>query len=171
MDIEIVEELPRHIDAVRRVNDAAFEQPDESQLIDALRHEQAVTLSLVALDGEQVVGHVLFSPGTIDVDARLVDAVALGPMAVLPSHQHRGIGSQLVRRGLERIREQAHRIVFVLGHPTYYPRFGFHRASMFGVRCEYKAPDDAFMIMELRPGALKGVRGIARYHRAFETVV
>lgn len=171
MEIRVVEELPWHIDAVRRVNDEAFEQPDESQLIDSLRRENAITLSLVALDNDDVVGHILFTPGCIAGEACRVEAVALGPMAVLPSHQHRGVGSILVREGLQRIRDGAHRIVFVLGHPTYYPRFGFHRANMFGIRWEHNAPTEAFMIMELSPGALKGVKGIAKYHPAFELVV
>ena len=171
MDIRIVEELPCHTDAVRRVNDEAFEQPDESQLIDALRREGAIMLSLVALEAGDVVGHIVFSPGCITGDTCNVEAVALGPMAVLPTHQHQGIGSMLVREGLQQIREKAHRIVFVLGHPTYYPRFGFHRSNMFGIRWEHDAPADAFMIMELRPGALKGVKGTAKYHPAFELVV
>jgi len=171
MEIRIVGELPCHANAVRRVNDEAFEQPDESQLIDALRREQAVTLSLVALADDEVVGHVMFSPGCIAGETCHVDAVALGPMAVLPSHQHQGIGAMLVREGLQQIRGRAHRIVFVLGHPTYYPRFGFHRANMFGIRWEHDAPADAFMIMELHPGALKGVKGVAKYHPAFELVV
>ena len=150
---------------IRDVNEAAFGRSDEADLIDGLRAEGAVLLSLVAeLDG-QIAGHILFSRMTVETPQGPVAAVALAPMAILPDHQRCGIGSQLVDRGLDELRGRGERIVIVLGHRLYYPRFGFspekarHLASPF--------PPDAFMALELCEGALAGVHGTVRYPAAF----
>ena len=81
-----------------------------------------------------------------------------------------GIGGSLIREGLARCREVGACAVVVLGHPTYYPRFGFNPSSRFGIGCEYDVPDDVFMVQELRPGSLNGKSGIVRYHAAFKDV-
>ena len=156
--------------AVRRVNELAFKGPNEAALVDALRAARAVVLSLVAVEQGDIVGHILFTPVEIASGSESVAAVGLAPMAVLPSHQGRGIGSELVRQGLAELRRADHDIVVVLGHPEYYPRFGFRRASGYDVRWERAAPDEAFMLLELRSGALRGRGGIARYHRAFKKI-
>ena len=140
------------------MNRLAFGGSEEADIIEALRAAHAVTLSLVAADPE-VVGHVLFSPVRIGDIA----AVGLAPMAVHPARQRSGIGSALIRAGLSRLRDAGQRIVVVLGHASYYPRFGFERASLHGIRWEHPCPDEAFMALALHPGALDGVSGVARY--------
>jgi putative acetyltransferase len=158
--------------AVRAVNLAAFPTPAEADLVDALRNQARPLVSLVAeLDGE-IVGHILFSPVTLDAQPAL-RLMGLAPMAVRPSHQRRGIGAALLRAGLDRCREQGAQAVIVLGHPGYYPRFGFTPAatgSSAGLRCEYDAPQDAFMQVELVPGSLTGVAGTVRFHPAFRAL-
>ena len=96
--------------------------------------------------------------------------MGLAPMAVAPSHQHQGIGSALVRAGLERCKALGAGAVIVLGHPEYYPRLGFSPAVRFGIGCEYDAPQEAFMVVELQPGYLRGVSGTIQYHDAFKNV-
>jgi putative acetyltransferase len=152
--------------AVRAVHEAAFPTPAEANLVDLLRQQAAPLISLVAKDGDAIVGHILFSPVTIDGRANL-NAMGLAPMAVLPAHQRRGVGSSLVRAGLDVCRHRGVDAVVVLGHAAFYPRFGFQPASRFGIRSEYDVPDDVFMAIELRPGALAGPAGLVRYHAAF----
>lgn len=96
--------------------------------------------------------------------------LGLAPMAVAPSHQRQGIGSALVRAGLERCRALGSGAVVVLGHPAYYPRFGFSPSVHFGIRSEYEVPEEAFMVLELQPGFLRGISGTVQYHAAFAKV-
>ena len=154
------------VPAIRAVNLAAFDTALEADLVAALRLQADPVLSLVAEDEGTVVGHILFSPVTLDGDSRLRIA-GLAPMAVIPSRQRRGIGALLVRQGLEHCRHAGFTGCVVLGHAEYYPRFGFAPASRFGFRSEYEVPDDVFMAMELVPGALAGKSGMIRYHPAF----
>ena len=153
--------------AVREVNDRAFGQPLEGQLVDALRAHGGVLLSLVAVVDGQVVGHILYTPASIASDRESVVGAALGPMAVLPEHQRRGIGTKLVEAGNRKLREDARPFVVVLGHAEYYPRFGFTRASESGIRCEWDVPDDVFMVLALDPDRMRGVRGTVRYRPEF----
>lgn len=155
--------------AVRAINVAAFGRAAEADLVDALRGQAQPCVSLVAAVDDAVVGHVMFSPVTVDGHPH-AQLMGLAPMAVQASHRGRGIGSALVRAGLDRCRMLQRDTVVVLGHPDYYPRFGFSPASRYGVRCPYEAPDEAFMLLELRPGALRGVHGTARYHPAFDAL-
>lgn len=155
---------------VRRVNEAAFGRPEEAALVDALREVARPFVSLVAADEGQVVGHIFFSPVSIEADGGAHEATGLAPMAVLPEYQRRGVGSLLVREGLRECLRAGHTIVVVLGHAQYYSRFGFERASDKGLRCEYEVPEEAFMVTELRPGALDGVRGLVKYHEVFGSV-
>jgi putative acetyltransferase len=160
-------EEPRDADAVRRVNELAFGQPTEANLVCELTAAGASTLSLVAEEGGCVVGHILFSPVTIETHAGQVIAVGLAPMAVLPDQQRKGIGTRLVQEGLAELKRLGHEVVVVVGHPDYYPRFGFSRASGFGLRTEIDCSDEAFMAIELRPGALAGRAGVVRYRPEF----
>lgn len=157
--------------AVDRVNERAFGRREEAELVAMLHRSGKIILSLVALQDEQVVGHILFTPMRIKRETGPdVPAVGIGPVAVLPEFQRSGIGSVLMEKGLEQCRLTGQRIVFVLGHPAYYPRFGFQPANQYGIRCAYDVPEDAFMVLELEPGALKGISGIAHYQLEFDGV-
>lgn len=161
------DETAADVAAVRRVHATAFATPEEAKLVDALRAAARPLVSLVAeVDGE-IVGHVVFSPVTLP-DHPEVHLMGLAPLAVVPAHQRRGIGGALTRAGLERCRELGVGAVVVLGHPDYYPRFGFERAEAFGVGCQFGAPSEAWMLLELEPGCLGAARGIARWHPAFD---
>ena len=153
------------IDAIRVVNNTAFGQPAEGAIVDALRDANALTISLVARENGPVVGHVAFSSVTTVKTGALV--LGLGPVAVMPAEQRRGIGGALIREGLDQARSSGWAGVVVLGHPEYYTRFGFVPASRFGIRCEYDVPDEVFMALELTPAGLTGCAGIVRYHAAF----
>jgi putative acetyltransferase len=170
--ISIRAERPRDHTAVYEVNKLAFGQPAEAELVEGLRRSTAFIpeLSLVACDGERVVGHILFTRITIESPGRSTPALALAPMAVLPTHQRRGIGSMLVREGLDHCRRLGHGIVVLLGHAEYYPRFGFTLARPLGIVAPFPVPDEAFMVLELTPGALEGVDGTVRYPAEFDGV-
>ena len=168
--LEIRDERDEDIAGVRLVHEQAFGQPQEARLVDALRQAGGVLLSLVAGDGSAIVGHILFSPVAIASDKGRFAAVGLGPLAVLPAAQRKGVGSALVRAGLARLREAGHEAIVVLGHPEYYPRFGFRRASERGIRWEHEAPDEAFMVLELQPGSLAGHDGVVAYRPEFNDV-
>lgn len=155
--------------AVRRVNELAFGQPDEAALVEALR-SVSPHVSLVAVDDLQVVGHIFFSPVTIESEGPGAAAMGLAPMAVLPERQNQEIGSRLVREGLEECRRIGFGVVVVLGHPNYYPRFGFVPAATKGLRCKWPVPDEVFMVTELTPGALRGLRGLVEYRPEFDNV-
>jgi len=149
---------------IRAVNEAAFGGSGEADLVDELRDEHAL-LSLVAeLDGA-IVGHILFSRMSVRASAALVSAVALAPLAVHPDHQHKGIGGRLVRHGLELLRARGEKIVIVVGHPGYYPRFGFSTGK--AKLLEGPFPSEAFMALELSEGALDGIQGPVVYPPAF----
>jgi len=155
---------------VRLVNERAFDRAGEADLVDALRKNAHPQVSLVAEVDGQIVGHIFFSPVSVESEDSSSTAMGLAPMAVLPEFQKQAIGSQLVRRGLEKCRRMGHDVVVVLGHAAYYPRFGFVPAKMKGLRCEYPVPDDAFMVVELREGALAGRRGLVKYCPEFTSV-
>ena len=169
------DERPEDASGVRRVLERAFGQADEADLVDRLRKAGAVTVSSVALDRsddggagpQKVIGHILFSPVTIAGRHPPMQAIGLAPMAISPEHQRRGIGTALVEAGLALCREQGVALVVVLGHPTYYSRFGFRPAHRAGLSCEYDAPPEAFMALELATGALESCSGTVRYHPVF----
>ena len=166
--MEIRSERRTDAAAVRLVNERAFGQPDEADIVDRLRERAAAYIGLVAVSDGEVVGHIAFSRVTIEPPRLALSAFGLAPMAVLPRLQQTGIGSALVREGLAACRRAGGGAVFVLGHPAYYPRFGFEPAADRGIRSEYDVPPEAFMVLELRVGALDGVEGIARYDPALE---
>lgn len=161
--VEIREERPEDADAIRAVNDRAFGGEAEGRIVDALRLADALTLSLVAAVGGSVIGHVAFSPVQAGSG---VTGTGLAPVAVLPEHQRRGIGSALIQAGLARLMATGTPFVVVLGHPEYYPRFGFEPARRHGMRCEWNVPDDTFMIRIFR-AVPEGVSGLARYRPEF----
>ena len=173
--ILIKPEGPEHIAGVRAVEEKAFGRPVEAELVDRLRARGAVTLSLVALDEGQLVGHVLFSRVTIGSGPYELPALGMGPVAVLPGRQRQGIGSRLIRAGLEECRQMGALAVVVLGDSRYYSRFGFGPAARYGVVFQDEAvPAEDFMILELRRGALEAVpsseKRVALYAPEFRDV-
>jgi putative acetyltransferase len=161
----IREERLQDCHEVRKVNEAAFAGSDEADLVDRLREEGVILLSLVAEIEGQIVGHLLFSRMSIETAQEALPAVSLAPMAVHPSHQRRGIGGCLVRHGLTELRARGEQIVIVLGHKDYYPWFGFASKKARDLASPF--PVDAFMALELSEGALAGVQGVVRYPAAF----
>ena len=157
------------IPGIRAVNLVAFETSAEADLVDLLREQAEPIVSLVADDGENIAGHILFSPVTLLTHPE-VRIAGLAPMAVVPARQRHGIGSSLIHEGLTRCRRLGFGSVVVLGHAEYYPRFGFMPASRFGLGCEYEVPDDVFMVLELDKGILHDKAGTIRYHPAFASV-
>ena len=152
--------------AIRRVHDAAFGGPLEGRIVDGLRAEARPYVGLVAEVAGAVVGHVAFSPVTVDGAA--VPGVGLGPVGVLPEQQGRGLGAALVRAGLAACRADGAALAVVLGDPAYYDRFGFVPAAGHGLRCVYPVPPEAFQALALVPGGLGDVAGLVRYHPAFD---
>jgi putative acetyltransferase len=157
---------PEDAPGIRAVNISAFGTTAEADLVDALCERAAPIISLVADDEEAVVGHILFTPMTLDADREL-KVMGLAPMAVATGRQRQGIGTALVHAGLDECWQLGAAAVAVLGHPEYYPRFGFVPASKFGLMSRYDVPDDVFMIVEGRRGALAGKHGLLSYHPAF----
>jgi putative acetyltransferase len=155
--------------AVHALNVSAFETPSEAHLVDALREQALPVVSLVAEENGAVVGHIMFSPVSLCCHPD-VKIMGLAPMAVAPEYQRKGIGSALVRAGLEQCKQQGFVAVVVLGHSEYYPRFGFSSSSRFGIDCEYDVPEEVFMAMELQPGVFRGKTGRVKYHAAFSNL-
>jgi len=153
---------------VRAIVTAAFGQPDEAALIAALRDQPGV-ISLVAERGGDLLGHALFSPVTqTGTDGVARRGIALGPVAVRPSQQRKGVGSALIRDGLARARAAGWTAAIVLGDPHYYGRFGWTAAARWDLDCQWTVPPGVFQAMPLVPEGLTGWRGLVRYHPAFD---
>jgi putative acetyltransferase len=167
--MEIRAEQQRDIASIRALNEAVFETRIEANLVDALRQQAHEFIALVAEENESIIGHIFFSPVTLMTHPEL-RIMGLAPMAVMPARQRIGVGSALVHEGLAKCKKIGYAAVIVLGHPGYYPRFGFAPASRFGIRCEYEVPDEVFMALELEPGVLQDKTGTIRYHAAFANV-
>jgi putative acetyltransferase len=166
MSLSIRTEAPADAAAIRRVLEADFPTADEARLVELLHAGGHLLVSLVAEEDEAIVGYIAFSPVRIDGAAAEEDGVGLAPVAVLPDHQRRGIGSRLVREGLAACERAGYGFVVVLGEPAYYRRFGFDRADRRGLGNEYGA-DEAFMVLELREGAIPGRGGLVRFGPEF----
>ncbi len=151
---------------MRAVNELAFGRAAEAALVEELHRHDAAVVALVAESAGAILGHILFSPVQVEEPAgrRLV---GLAPMAVRPADQRMGIGSRLVHEGLRRCSALGWDGVVVLGHPGFYPRFGFVSAANLGLYCEYDVPAEAFMALALPGRSLAGVKGLVRYHSAF----
>ena len=162
-------EAQRDWAAVHAVNVSAFETPAEANLVDALREQAQPLVSLIAEDKGAIVGHIMFSPVSLSGHP-VLRIMGLAPMAVAPEHQRKGIGSALVRAGLEQCKQLGFGAVVVLGHPAYYPRFGFLPSTCCGIVCEYEVPEEVFMVVELQTGFLRGASGKVKYHSAFSNV-
>jgi len=165
--IEIREERADDIAAVRDLNRRAFGQDQESNIVDALRANGAALLSLVATLNGQVVGHIMYSP--LSIDGKF-EGAALGPMAVLPQCQREGIGTKLIEAGNRKLKDDGCPFIIVVGHADYYPRFGFKPASEHGIKCEWDVPDNVFMLLVLDQAKMAGVAGLAKYRPEFSSV-
>ncbi len=167
--LTIREEQPADVEAIREINLAAFDGPAEADIIDALRRDCDDLLSLVAVDDGRVVGHILFSPVTID---GAVVGMGLAPVAVAPDRRRQGIGSDLVRRGVEILRDRRCPCIIVLGHPEFYPRFGFEPASTYDLQCQWPGvPDDVFMVLPLDASVVADMQGVVRYRGEFDAAM
>jgi putative acetyltransferase len=165
-------ERPQDAAQIHTVNERAFGRPTEADIVDQLRRACADCLSLVAEEDGGVVGYVLFSPAVVEMPGLRVVGMGLAPLAVMPERQRQGIGSALARRGLQTLRERGCPFVVVLGHPDYYPRFGFERASAHGLMCQWAGVrDEAFMALILDARAIEGVSGVAAYRAEFNEAV
>jgi putative acetyltransferase len=153
---------------VRSLNEQAFEQPVEADIVDKLRQACPDFISLIAEDGKIVVGHILFTPVVIEESERKLQGMGLAPMAVMPGRQGQEIGSMLVKRGLEILKEQGCPFVVVLGHPEYYPKFGFEPASTYNLKSQWEGvPDEAFMIAVFDSNLMRNSGRVARYRDEF----
>jgi putative acetyltransferase len=161
--IRIRREQPGDEVAIATLTTAAFGQPEESQIVDAIRKAGRSAISLVAMEGADLVGHILFTPVQFEPARSGIEMMGLAPMAVAPDRQRRGIGSALVREGLRQCARAGCQAIVVVGHPAFYPRFGFRPGSTFGLRCEYPVPEEVFMAVELVPGVLEGSSGLVTY--------
>lgn len=176
--IEIREERADDVASIRDVNKRAFGQDQEGNIVDALRSNGGALLSLVATRNDRVVGHIMYSPATIDdstpaagdASGIVITGAALGPMAVLPEHQRHGIGSKLIDAGTRKLKDAGCPFIVVVGHANYYPRFGFKAAITYGIKCEWPVPDDVFMLLVLDHARMHGVTGFAKYRHEFSSV-
>jgi putative acetyltransferase len=168
--MEIRAEKPQDFAAIRAVNTAAFGRENEANLVDQLRLATSI-LSFVAVQEKQLVGHILFSPVSVQGKCpKDLLILGLAPMAVLPEYQRQRIGSRLIKHSLKACSEYGCKALVVLGHPEYYPYFGFVPAKEKGFKCEYTVPDEAFMILELQSGILDGCSGTVKYRPEFMNV-
>ncbi|MEG3968446.1 N-acetyltransferase [Microcoleus sp. T2B6] len=165
--MDIRTEKPEDVEAVRNINIAAFGRENEANLVDKLRGI-ASTFSFVAVQSDRIVGHIFFSPVVVEGKcSRNLSIQGLAPVAVLPNYQRQGLGTLLIQHGLEECGRSGFHAVVVLGHPDFYPRFGFIPASRKGLGCEYDVPDEAFMVLELESGALQDCSGTVKYRSEF----
>lgn len=176
MEITIRKERAEDYQATEQVvkrafADMEFSDHKEHELVARIRKDSEAfvpELSLVAiLPDEEIVGHILLSKVKIKGENQSTESLALAPVSVLPESQSKGIGKRMILRALELAKELGYGSVVVLGHPGYYPKFGFQKASAWGIRAPFDVPDEVFMAMELRAKALEGVSGVVEYSRAF----
>lgn len=158
--------------AIRRVIEEAFGRTQEADIVDTLRVACPHSLSLVATVDDVIVGHILYTPAVIETAEGTIEGMGLAPVSVHPNHQRQGVGYELIRTGLSRLKAQGCPFVIVLGHPEYYPRYGFERASLHTIRSQWDdVPDEAFMILVMDKAALTGVSGVARYRPEWDQTV
>ncbi|MBJ8081586.1 N-acetyltransferase [Bacillus cereus group sp. N14] len=145
-----------------------FSDKKEHELVKRIRECDAFIpeLSIVAV-AEEIVGHIMLSEITIEQDGISEESLALAPVSVARGHQKKGIGGKLIGAALEKAKELGYGSVVVLGHPEYYPKFGFKKASKWNIKAPFEVPEEVFMVMELRENALEGVEGVVQYSSAF----
>lgn len=168
MNILIRKEEEKDYKNIYEVNKLAFGQENESKLVEKIRKSNNFIpeLSLVAEINSKLVGHILFSKIKI-IGSSIFETIALAPMAVIPEFQRQGVGSELINRGMEKVKELGFNSIIVLGHKDYYPKFGFKRASKWNIKCSFEVLDEVFMAIELTDGALEGKAGTVKYPDEF----
>lgn len=173
MNVSIRQEQPSDYQLTEKVIESAFSNVEisdktEHEMVSRLRRSDAFVpeLSLVA-EGNEIVGHVLLTKVNIVNEKKTVESLALAPVSVVPAHQFKGIGKLLIEEALKKAKELGYQSVIVLGHPSYYPKFGFKKASLWGIKPPFEVPDEVFMALELEGTALDGVSGVVEYPRAF----
>jgi predicted N-acetyltransferase YhbS len=169
MDVSIREERKNDYDIIKKINDLAFGQKNEGKMVEELRKTSVFNskLSLVSEINDNIVGHILFYP--VKIKNRKEDSIvlSLAPMAVHPDYQNKGIGIKLVMRGIMVARQSGFNAVIVVGHPKYYPRFGFKPASIWGIQVPFEVPDEAFLALELKENSLKNCNGTVDYPKEY----
>jgi len=167
--IVVRSEKPEDYDLIYSINKIAFDGEVEAKLVNNLRKttEFIPELSLVAEKERKIVGHILFSVINIKTDSNRLPVLALAPMAVLPDYQKQGIGSLLIKEGLKKCKELGYKVVVLVGHPDYYPRFGFIKASDKGLKLPFDAPNETFMVYEIVPNSLTGIMGTIEFPPEF----
>ena len=168
--MNIRSERAKDKEPVYQVNIKAFKTEDEARLVNALRDSGCEYISLVAERDNKVIAYILFTPVTLTGHQPNLKLLGLAPMAVLPEYQNQGIGTALVKQGLEECRDRGYDAIAVLGHSNYYPKFGFVPSDEYGIKSEYDVPREVFMIQELVAGCLKGKSGVIQYHEAFRNM-
>ncbi|MGZ9222272.1 MAG: GNAT family N-acetyltransferase [Anaerolineales bacterium] len=163
MEIKIRREETKDIEPVREILCRAFPSDAESKLVDVLRANNKAIISLVAFHQDQVLGHIMFSPVFTPPPSE-AKGIGLAPVAVHPDFQAQGLGSQLIHEGLRLCTELKYDYCVVLGNPDYYQRFGFEKASRFGIQNEYGV-DNEFMLT--RFSAKNAPEGMLKYAREF----
>ncbi len=169
MDIIIRNESKNDYDEIRKINDLAFGQENEGKMIESLRKtsDYNASLSLVAEIKDKIIGHILFYPIKIKKAEGEYTVLSLAPLAVRPEYQNKGIGSKLVKKGLEIAKETNFDVIIVVGHPKYYPRFGFEPASNWEIKLPIDAPNDVFLALELKDNALKNCNGKVEFPKEY----
>lgn len=170
-DVIVRAESPEDVKAIDVVNLSAFEGEAEAQLVDAMRRSPGFIrdLSLVAEINGRIVGHLLLSKAMLERDGERKAVLILGPMSVVPSQSHRGIGAALMQAAVNRARDMRYTAIVIAGRPDYYQRFGFKPGGEFEVNTNLPVPEDAVTAMELVPGALEG-GGQVIYPPVFEAI-
>lgn len=168
--MKIRTETPDDYRSIRKIHTAAFKSDKEADLVNTLRDSGLPLCSLVAEADSFLTGHILFSPVRLEGCDEDLIIYGMGPLAVRPEFQKQGVGSALVAEGLKACGRAGIDSVVVLGHPDYYPRFGFEPSRKYKIQCEYDVPDHFFMILELTKGCLKHAKGTIRFHEAFNAV-
>jgi predicted N-acetyltransferase YhbS len=168
MEIKIRQEVNKDYKRVYEITKLAFGQEKESKLIEKVRKGPNFVpeLSLVAEKDNEIVGHILFSKMKI-VGESEYETLMLAPLAVIPELQKQGIGGKLIKKGIEKAIELGFDSIIVVGHKDYYPKFGFQKASKWGIKCPFEVPDGAFMAIELTENALENKAGVVQFPEEF----
>ena len=167
--LHIRPETPSDTKAITKINDLAFGRKNESVLISTLRSNAAFDprLSLVALKSGELIGHIFLFPIFIQTEQENYPSLSLGPIAVHPEHQNQGVGGRLISQGHEAALKVGYTSVILVGHPWYYPKFGYRMASIWGLTNPWGIHNEAFMAIELVKGSLEGKSGLAKYPEEF----